>query len=90
MTHGRYAVEREEATPETAIGDRASRQRNRGLNLCENFLEHIKHSRSPNSRQPARSMRVPTRLWACQQYACRVERKGYAVGDSLARAVCKR
>lgn len=41
MTHGRYAVGREEATPETATGDRASRQRNRGLNLCENFLEHI-------------------------------------------------
>ncbi len=39
MTNDRYAGGREEDAPEMAIGDGASRKRNRAWTLCENVLE---------------------------------------------------
>lgn len=42
MTNDRYAVGREEAAPEMATGDGASRKRNRAWTLRENFWERFK------------------------------------------------
>lgn len=73
MTHGRYAVEREEATPKMATDDRASRKRNRRSNLCENFLETHNVFTVAAFQATSSQYTRPMRLWVCQQYACKVE-----------------